>query len=294
MIIVSLKGGLGNQMFQYAAGRRLADATEQELKLDLSFFEKSKNLRHVTHRGYELSALKIIEKLANENEINQLKSVKNRILAQVFPKWSGNPYAKERHFHFDPMILTLKGQRYMEGNWMSEKYFGDISAIIREEFAFKSEVIERGKNLQTLILDSDSVCIQVRRGDYVSNPHVARLHQTTSLSYFEQGVALLKRKVSRPFFFVFSDDTAWCKEHFNDLGEVHFVEGDLAGHGAQNSDYMQLMMCCKHFIISNSTFGWWGAWLGNFDKKVVISPQKWFNDERISTNDICPSTWMKI
>jgi inosine/xanthosine triphosphate pyrophosphatase family protein len=177
---------------------------------------------------------------------------------------------------------------------MSEKYFKDIESLIRSEFAFCNEVIESGKELESKIRNSNSVCIQVRRGDYVNNPQIAQVHQTTTLSYYRAAITMVQKEVDNPVFFVFSDDTNWCIENFKGLPSVYFIEKELENSNATNSDYLQLMQQCKHFIISNSTFAWWGAWLSDFEQKIVIAPNKWFNNLKINFNDIYCTSWRKI
>jgi hypothetical protein len=294
MIIVNLKGGLGNQMFQYAMGRRLSYLSNQVMKFDLTFLKSVNHHPNVTRRDYELSILNVQENFAADDEVKKYRNSGTQILNKCFPNYRANPYVKEKHFYFDSSIMTLSGDRYLDGHWMSEKYFLEIESIIRAEFTFKREILNNGKYLQSHILNSNSVCVQVRRGDYITNPKVAEIHQTTSLSYFEQGIALIKSKVKNPVFFVFSDDIKWCEENLISLKNVHFVEKQLAYEGADNSDYLQLMIACKHFIISNSTFAWWAAWLSASPGKIVVAPMNWFNNNKIITRDIYPIDWIKI
>lgn len=291
MIIVNLKGGLGNQMFQYAMGRALASSTNQVLKLDLGFLNNQTN---ATIRDYELSILNVREEFASHQDTKKYKNLWTKILHKFFPAYRSNPYVKEKYFDFDPAIASLAGGRYVDGHWMSEKYFSSIEATIRFEFTFRKNILAEGKFLHDQILNSNSVCVQVRRGDYVNNPTVSKRHQTTSLAYFEQGISFMKAKVPNPVFFVFSDDIKWCEENFKGVGNIHFVEKELAGKGAGNSDYLQLMIACKHFVISNSTFAWWAAWLCTNPGKIVVAPMNWFNDQKIETKDIYPQGWIKI
>jgi hypothetical protein len=294
MIIVNLKGGLGNQMFQYAAGRRLAEKHKTDLKLDLSFLSRKNQGKNVTLRSYELSVFNVQENIATPEDIRPLKNFTNRLRRKIFPNKATNPYVQEKFHHFDPEILMLGDNKYLDGHWMSERYFADVEPVIRKEFAFKKGILEAGKNLETLIRTSNSVCIQVRRGDYVTNPTVAKVHGSTSVNYFEKGIEHIRNNVQNPVFFVFSDDSKWCMETFSGLSPVFFIEKELESFEATNSDYLQLMTHCKHFLISNSTFAWWGAWLSINPEKIVVAPKNWFNLEGIDTNDICPPSWIKI
>lgn len=294
MIIVNLKGGLGNQMFQYAAGRRLAEACGTELKLDRTFLSKGQYKANVTLRNYELSIFNVEENFATHAEVRRFKNLKNVLMNKFFPGFIGNKYVKEKFFHFDPRIMSLGNNRYLDGHWMSEKYFADIQPVIKQDFSFRNKVINDAKNLHAKIVRTNSVCLQVRRGDYIKNPEIARVHLTTSLDYFSRAIATIKDQISSPVFFVFSDDIEWCYEHLNTLDNMHFVEKELRNKGTTNSDYLQLMIACKHFIISNSTFGWWGAWLSENKTKIVIAPKKWFNISSAVTTDIYPYSWFKI
>jgi hypothetical protein len=294
MIIVNLKGGLGNQMFQYAAGRRLSEIHKTELKLDCSFLSSRDQGEHVTLRAYELSALKIKAEVASNEEVRKLKNFPNRVMSKFIPFYSHNPYVKERYFHFDHAIMTLKDNRYLDGHWMSEKYFKDIEPIIRREFAFQNQVLASAKELESRINNSNAVCIQVRRGDYVTNPNVAKVHGATSMEYYNNAIAFVQNKIKDPVFFVFSDDSNWCVENFKGLSPAFFVEKELENSTATNSDYLQLMKQCKHFVISNSTFAWWGAWLSDHRDKTVIAPREWFSLKSIRTEDIYPEAWQKI
>lgn len=294
MIFIDLKGGLGNQMFQYAMGKELAYLSKETMKLDLGFLSTVKNQSNLTVRNYELSIFNIQEDFATDAEVKKYKNLRTRILNRFFPNYRANPYVKEKYFNFDPSISSLRGDHYFDGHWMSEKYFSHVKSEIRSEFTFKRKILDEGKSIHSEILNSNSVCIHVRRGDYVHNPTIAKLHQTTSLNYFEHGISLVKSRVKDPVFFIFSDDINWCVKHLNGLENVHFIERELAGKGADNSDYLQLMVACKYFVISNSTFSWWAAWLSTHPDKIVVAPQNWFNDKKIVTKDIYPANWIRI
>jgi hypothetical protein len=293
MIIINLKGGLGNQMFQYAVGRNLAVIHGTELKLDTSFLLKRNN-EAITYRDYELSIFNIAENFASSDEIGEVKNFWNKALLKIIPSYKNNPYVKEKHFHFDPHVLKRKDNCYLDGHWISERYFEGIKSIIRNEFSFKLDVIESARDLKFKIQNSNAICIQIRRGDYVTNADVSKVHGVTSLTYFSKAIDLIKTNVENPVFFIFSDDIDWCIENFKDLKSAYFVEKILAGASVSNSDYLQLMKECKYFIISNSTFGWWGAWLGDYRNKIVIAPKAWLNVDSIITKDVYPSEWIKI
>lgn len=291
MIIVRLKGGLGNQMFQYAAGRRLAVATNQNLKLDLNFLERGQIAENVTRRSYDLSIFNVVEEFAPREECNEYFNFKNRAKNKLLGRSIENSYVKEKGVVFDPYILSLKGNRYLDGHWMSELYFKDIEGLIRNEFTFKEDLTSSTVSLSQRIVSNNSVCVHVRRGDYVSNPAVQKVYGTIGLSYFRNAIESIKQKVSDPFFYVFSDDIEWCEMNLNFVNHRVFVEKHLEGADASGKDYFQLMTLCKHFIISNSTYGWWAAWLGQKQQSLVYAPKKWFNNNESIEKDIYPKRW---
>ncbi len=292
MIITNLKGGLGNQMFQYAAARRLAEINDSSLKLDLSFINHFQFKPGITPRNYDLHIFNINEDFAKAPEVARFKNLRWKILRKFWPRYSQNPYINETDQRFQSELLGLSDNKYLDGHWMSEKYFKDIEFIIRQEFTFKRKILDEGQPLLNRITQSNSVCIQIRRGDYVANAQIAKIHQTTTLSYFYAAIEQIRLKILNPVFFVFSDDPNWCKLNLNQLENCHFVEMEFSNGGV--GDYFQLMVHCKYFIISNSTFGWWGAWLSRFEQKIVIAPKCWFKDETIFAGDICPNSWIKI
>jgi len=290
MIIVNLIGGLGNQMFQYACGRAVAEHTGQKLKLDITGFKDYKL------RKYSLDCFNISAEFATEKEIKLYKEGRlwfinyfsKKILKRELIK--NKRFIKEKHFHFDPTILNLKGNCYLFGYWQSEKYFIDIKDIILKEFTLKRPLSQSAKEYENIILSSQSVSIHVRRGDYVNNPITNSYHGVCDISYYEKAVDIIYKKVENPKFFIFSDDLSWVKENFKFLKNSLFVELK----NAPDYEEMFLMSRCKHNIIANSSFSWWGAWLNQNPNKIVIAPKEWFKDNSINTNDLIPLSWIRI
>ena len=293
MIIAGLKGGLGNQMFQYALGRSLSIRNNDVLKIDPSFLHVNDVNADHTQRPYELEMFSIKKEIANDEEIGRLRNVLTRGIAKVLPSLTLNPYVKEKSQRFDPSVLALKGSRYLDGHWVSGMYFSEVEDQIRKDFTFRKAVIRQAEPVLSEIRQSSSVCLHVRRGDYVNNPSIAKVHLTTTPEYFERGIQHVSSLVDNPSFFVFSDDIKWCVEQFGQLKNVTFVEKELADAGATNNDYLQLMSNCKHFVISNSTFSWWGSWLSVNPSKLVIAPKKWLNTDA-DTSDVYQPNWIKL
>jgi len=293
MIITKLIGGLGNQMFQYAMARALAQKLGYELKLDISAY---KNQQNVTYRSYELGDFNIQENFSTEQEINNLKFSKSKIptiLRKLFniPKHKkAESYAIETQFHFDPLMLNLKNPVYLEGCWQSEKYFNDIEDILKKEFTLKIELDDKNKDILKEIESSNSISIHLRRGDYVLNKETNDFHGVCNIDYYKKTIEYISQQTSAPYFFIFSDEPEWVYDNFK-LDNKSFIIDNNKAKGIYD---LILMKSCKHNIIANSTFSWWAAWLNNNRSKIVIAPQKWFNKSGINTDYLLPDNWIKI
>jgi len=289
MIIVKLIGGLGNQIFQYALGRNLAEKNKAELKLDVSGFETYKK-----HK-YSLNHFNIIENIATAQEVSRYKKydAQTKIgklfnLIESLKPLKSRTYIKEPHYYgYFPKILNLKGGIYLDGFWQSEKYFKDIENILRDEFTIKEKLED---NLLNAIISTNSVSIHVRRTDYVTNPGANKIHGVCGLDYYNNAIVKITNLVKTPHFFVFSDDIEWSKNNIKINFPITFVE-----HGAdKNYEDLTLMSLCKHNIIANSSFSWWGAWLNNNPNKIVIAPKKWLNNNKIDKRRMVIESWIKI
>jgi len=287
MIITKLIGGLGNQMFQYAVGRRAAYINNTSLKLDIAGYE---NQADITPRKYSLDIFNIKEEFVNTNEIRKLK--KTASLFSRFMLGNKQSYVKEKHFQFDQNILKIKNNTYLEGYWQSEKYFKDIEIIIRKEFSFKEEVQDKlNKKNISQIVNSNSISIHIRHGDYIFDKGTHERHGVCKLEYYKRAIELIIKKVKNPHFFVFSDDHKWMKQNLILKYPYNYIVNNFG-----NKDYedMRLMGLCKHNIIANSSFSWWGAWLNQNKNNIVIAPNKWFKDKSTNTKDLLPQSWIKI
>lgn len=287
MIVVQIKEGLGNQMFQYALGRALSVRNGTELKLDITGY-RDNNLRQ-----YGLYHFNIKADFAAPGEIYvkpRVYQVKDYLMYKIRKKycpWHMQKSIREKKYQYDADILKVKDNVYIKGWWQSVKYFEDVSGIIRDEFTLKNEPDRMNREVLEKIDSVNSVSLHVRRGDYITNP----LFDALSLDYYSGAVDLLASKVKEPRIFVFSDDIPWCKESLRISLPVYFME-----HNGEKNDYedLRLMSRCKHHIISNSTFSWWGAWLSTSPGKIVIAPHKWNNRSDAERTDIVPEEWIKI
>lgn len=289
MIIVKLIGGLGNQMFQYALGRHLAHLHKTELKLDITNFETYKL------HNYSLGTFNIKKTIASEDEISRFK--KNKI--RPGKKWflynklfaNKSKYFQEKNFSFTPEVLSLGNDLYIDGYWQSEKYFKEIETIIRAEFSFILPQGEKDKEIYKLITESDSISIHIRRADYVTSANTNKTHGSCPVEYYIGAVGLLAQKMTNPHFFIFSDDYEWVRQNIKIDHPTVYVNHNNADTNYQD---LRLMASCKHNIIANSTFSWWGAWLNKNPNKIVVAPKKWFADASKNDSDLIPSTWIRM
>lgn len=296
MIIVRLWGGLGNQMFQYAAARRLALLNEDLLKLDTGWFAAPAS--GGAERVYELGVFALKAPFASPSEVRSLRGADMRRL----PGWlkralrgcgyqGARSCITEKHFHFDPGILALKGDVYLDGYWQSEKYFSDVADLLRDDFHIVPEPDSRNRDMLEQIRSSGAVSLHVRRGDYVSSKKTGDFHGVIPINHYSAAVERIAGMVPDPHFFIFSDDPAWARENIHPDFPSTFVDHNGPARAYED---LRLLANCKHHIIANSSFSWWGAWLCPYPDKVVIAPAKWFNRTDLDTSDLIPETWLKL
>lgn len=294
MIITKLVGGLGNQMFQYAIARNLAKKNMTSLKLDIAFLLDRTPRRNFIFRNYDLDLLNIKEDFTYPSKIAIEKKIPlfPRLLSALDSRIRYKIYQENSNFKYDSLVLSLKDNIYLKGYWQSEKYFKEIEHIIRKEFSFKSKLDNKSLILANKINTSNSICLNVRRTDYVTNQDTNKLLGNMNLNYFQNAYKVIIEKVINPYFYIFSDDIEWCRNNLKLKSQHEFIGHEYAGY--KFSSYLQLMIKCKHFIIPNSTFAWWAAWLSANDNKIVIGPDKWFRDKNMNNNDILPNSWIRI
>ena len=284
MIIVKLEGGMGNQLFQYALGKYLALKTDAKLKLDTDSYLNNKQ------RQYSLQYFSTEENFSTKKERKILKRKEyiRRKLKMI--GFSISPYwYTERHPGYDNEIQQLKGSVYLEGFWQSEKYFKPIENIIRKEFVVNTVPAGINETLLQKIKTVNSVSVHVRRGDYISDPETNKLYGVCSVAYYERAMEYVSAKVKDPCFFVFSDDMEWTMANVQSL--KHSIE--YMGHNQDlPHEDLRLMYSCKHNILANSSFSWWGGWLNNHPGKIVIAPDRWNNIP--GTESIVPDSWIRL
>jgi len=298
MIIVRLSGGLGNQMFQYAAALRLAHIHDVALKIDTSKLDSHNPLD--TPRRYELERFRISADNATSEECKICEGLGKKWLTPVsrilqkcgiLPSKSGFHYYRERCFSFDRHFLNLPNNVCLEGFWQSEKYFQVIRASIMNEFSLRDGLTGINVRLAENISASNSVSLHVRRGDYISNPAAARYHGTCDIDYYSRAIDEIKQRVTVPHLFVFSDAPGWAVTNLNLDIPTTFIDHNASSNSCED---LSLMRLCKHNIIANSSFSWWGAWLNENTGKTIIAPAQWFRKSGVDTRDLIPETWLRM
>jgi hypothetical protein len=293
VIIVKLMGGNGNQMFQYAAGLALAKRHNVELLLDIFYLlDQSRRCFRHTNRDYALDIFNISGRVANEADVSQFTTPRtgNKYIYHMKKKLlKENNVFREAELNSSLDFFSLPTSCYLEGYWEAPRYFFDIKEILREEFTFKHALPHKCRYVRNDIKSGNSVCVIFRRGDFVGHPVL----DIVEVDFYYSAIKLLTKRTHNPVLFVFSDDIPWCENNFKPQGiEYRFVDQSLTGPKAEH--YFQMIVECNHFIIPNSTFGWWGAWLGKSAEKIVIAPKIWFKGQKESINSVVPDNWLTL
>lgn len=288
MIITRIIGGLGNQMFQYAAGRSLALAKGCQLKLDVSGFEN-----YDLHNGYELGLFNIKAEIASAAEVSRLVGTQSRLADFVRRKLgiAKKTHFIERDFSFDPSFFNVTTPVYIDGYWQSYKYLDPFAAQIREELTLAKPLAGKNAEFAKQIAQVNAVSIHVRRGDYVANQATNKVHGFVGIEYYKEAMQRISNEVGAPYFFVFSDDMTWARGNLGLVDNVTFVEHNTGVHSYED---MRLMSLCRHHIIANSSFSWWAAWHGHQAGKLVFYPSNWFATGERDTSSLCPPEWIRV
>lgn len=289
MFIIRFHGGLGNQIFEYCFYRYMQEYVSENLKADLTWFDRN----YKEHQGYELDRVFGIKlRTASYEEVARVHEyypryyplAALRYLARKNAVWKNrNRDTKDAHiydfgpmqYRFNPVYLALDPQKdwYIEGVFCSDAYFQKCEGMLRKELRFCLSLEGRNRALKEEMEKCQSVAVHVRRGDYVGN-----VFDIIGLEYYKKAVEYIRNRVSDPVFYVFSDDMDYVAEKFAFLGDY------IPVHNKGKASYidMQLISCCQHMIIANSTFSYWGALLGEREDSIVIAPFRYKADEDIA------------
>ncbi|HMM02883.1 MULTISPECIES: alpha-1,2-fucosyltransferase [unclassified Dysgonomonas] len=292
MKIVKLQGGLGNQMFQYAVARALEIHKKKNILFDLSFLRAhNESTEDFTARDFELPIFKnlrskklngIQEKILFSDRIRYkyLRRILNIKIIRI----------NQQENEFVDIPSNIK-DIYLNGYFQSEKYFKQIRADLTKDFEFPL-LDKKNETLKNIILDRNSVSIHIRRGDYISLKSVNAYHGILNLHYYIESIKRLEKETKEPLsFYLFSDNPEYVKENFSFLPDMQVIDWNT---GKDSWKDMALMQACRHHIIANSSFSWWGAWLSERDG-ISFAPMQWFGDTvKYNINDIVPSDWIIV
>jgi len=293
MIITNLIGGLGNQLFQFAAGHAAAARRGAELRVAVDMFEG-----YSLHQGYELSRVFAVSpREAHPSEMRHClgpwrRPVARRVLGRVV-----RGTIRSGHAAFQPTVTYWSGIRdlgdavYLQGYWQSERYFEDTADALRAALVFRSPPSPENQRWLDRIENCQSVGMHVRRGDYLSSVKNAKLYAVCTADYYRAAVALVRQQHADARFFVFSDEPDWARGLFDDSRDI--VEVVNHNRGTESYNDLRLMSSCRHNIVANSTFSWWAAWLGQRPGKLVVAPQRWLLPAGLDA-DMVPERWVRI
>jgi hypothetical protein len=312
MIIIQLIGGLGNQMFQYALGRKMATEEKTDLLVDISAF------KNYPLREYSLGSFATTAVIATESQLALFQETTFEKFLNKFGLSKKGYFKKIRNKsgQFDTFI-----KRDDYGHWNNPIFFSGAEDIIRKEFTLKT-MSENYRNALTKIQNLNSVSLHIRRADYLATKNKS-VFTECSPEYYKKALEYIAEKNRQPLpsltnqtpfvipcrdtgstrnndetglvgddvtIFVFSDDVAWVKENLKTEYSMEFV----SGKGFTDSEELMLMSACKHNITANSTFSWWSAWLNQNPRKIVVTPQKWFVHEEMMNAGFIPETWIRM
>ncbi len=293
MIILRLNGGLGNQLFQYAAGRALAKMNSDLLKLDIRGYI-SNSTQNQIYRNLDIRDFNILAPDATNTEILQIKypyGIASKVI-NLFKKKILRRYYIDWH----PEILLKRGDIYLDGYFQCERYFIDDLNSIFSEFSLKSNLLGDLDDISKEILTSPmSVSLHIRRGDYVKDPRAKKIHFVCDENYYRRAILYMKNIYPNAIFFIFSDEIDWVKEAFSELNNVVYVSSirNKRGELLRPSQELILMSQCRHHIISNSSFSWWGSYLNSNPNKIVVAPSIW-RYGGLTQENIYPTDWIRF
>ena len=287
MIVFHSMGGLGNQMFQYATARRIAHALGVEVVVDTSWHRR--RILNTTLRPFELGRFAVDLRELRPSEAFWAFPITNRYLSRL-PLPSRWKVRRERGRAFDEAVLRCGPDTFLYGYWQSPLYFQDIRELLVREFQPLDPPAAADARVLEAAASSESVFVHVRRGDYVSLPAAAQHHGTCGLDYYAAALQMVSLHVRDPVFFVFSDDPELTRANLKFDAKVIHVNHN--GPAAAHQD-LRLMTACRHAVIANSSFSWWGAWLGTSESRIVIAPRKWFVASEVNS-DLFPPSWQLI
>ncbi|MBM3826469.1 MAG: alpha-1,2-fucosyltransferase [Verrucomicrobia bacterium] len=279
-----IDGGVGNQMFQYAAARALSHRLGAELTLDV------RRLNHRAHRAFGLADFKLAPscRILAEGPPGKPPGRFGRLVRSAL---GVRDYFAEKTFAYDPAVLGLAAPVTLDGYFQSERYFREEAALIRADFEPKASLAEAIDWRAACFPPGPTASLHVRRGDYVEAKNQA-YHGLATLAYYERALAILaERTAVMPTICVFTDDPGWVRANLPLPRGTRYV----SEHTSAALEDLILMSRCTHHVTANSSFSWWGAWLNPRADKIVITPAQWFQPGAgLDTRDLRPTSWLAV
>jgi hypothetical protein len=283
LVVARLTGGLGNQLFQYAAACGVAHATGGAAALDITEYADGSG----THAH-------VLDRFGLDMPVVTGTSFDPQFATAIIPAQDGLarigrpgdvrlPVYREDTYEFEPALKSWQGSAYLYGFWQSWKYFDDVAGALRARL----KIPTRYRELSDAAGTSDTVAVHVRRGDYLTGQRLAAFG-ICEPAYYDAAMALLRRRLAKPHFHVFSDDPPWCRRHFTGA-DVSVVSVD----GGDATDDLAAMAHCRHHIVANSSLSWWGAWLGGGEGAIVVAPMPWYSQSP-RARDLIPDHWIRL
>jgi len=290
-VVARIEGGLGNQLFQYAAARSLADRLQCGLLLDVRGIAKNGD------RPYQLDLYNVRAEVADAQTLAALPAWRSsragrirQSLAFAMPGLFHSPVFWPHSFAYDGRVERLRHPVYMVGYWQTERYFAwNRSRLLEDVTLLPGSTVDAGWVQK--IRGRNSVSLHVRRGDYVSSPTAAAQHGTCDMAYYQHAIALLLQQQPDIEVFVFSDEPQWAADHLRLPAPTHIVDANPPDRGYLD---LELMRGCRHHVLANSSFSWWGAWLCVQPGQTVYAPRRWFANHGIDARDITPPRWHRL
>lgn len=302
MLIARITGGLGNQLFQYAAARTISIQLNRKLLLDNSWYSdiliKNEHIptNATTLRNFILNYFNIRAPVINKVHLNWIKRLDIRSKYSIFFKFlldgpmSNFAYEKINPSNFSLEAVKKFRRTYLTGYWQNYDTIDDYKHIISKDFVLKNPLSENNTKYFKSLSTTNSVAVHFRRGDYISNPKYRKLYAPCSKHYYQNGIKLIQKSINNPHFYIFSDDINWVKNNYDFTTDTTFID-----NSGPEYEHLFLMSSCNHQITANSTFSWWAAWLNTNPHKIIITPLDWYYDKHLSeTVTRIPDEWIKI
>lgn len=287
MIAFQAQGGLGNQLFQYAAARRLALQNHCPLVVDHHWFDHPRPGE--TPRPLELTRYQVNSRLATPLELLRWAPMRSRWGRFLKPLLSMN-LVREQGYGINRNVLSTPSNSYLAGFWQSEEYFADIREQLLTELTPTAPPALEDLAVIDRMKKGASISVHVRRGDYVSLASASAYHGLCTLDYYRKSIEYIAERAHAPSLFVFSDDPEWTRANLQSPFPTCYVVHNSSENAFQD---LRLMSHCKHHVIANSSFSWWGAWLADSTNQIVVAPAQWFQSAR-PPPDLLPSQWIQL